>query len=786
MKFRKIHIFKKIVLIIISSIIIIIGISILFLSPLSVYLISKYGGKYSGRHITVDWAYINPLTGTINISDLKIYEPESDSIFFSAKDVSANISMLKLLSGTYEIKSLMLNHPRGVIIQNGKIFNFNDLTDKFSPEGNADTTKEKVHFSILRVKIIDGVFYYREQQIPINYFIKNVNIESSGKRWDADTVNLQFSLMPGTGGGDMKGDVTINVKNYDYRISLSANKFDLGIIAQYLKDLINYGSFTANIDANIKAKGNINDQENLSASGQIAINEFHFGKNPKEDFASFDKMGLSIVEMNPRGLKYIFDSLTLIHPSFKYEIYDYLDNLERIFGENGSKIEAANANAGQFNLIISLARYVKVLATSFLKSNYKITRLRIDKGDIIFNDFSKSEKFSLELNPLTLIADSVDKDRSRVNMLLQSPVKPFGNISVSVSLNPRDSSDFDMQYHFKKLAVSMFNPYIISVTSFPLDRGTLEFNGSWKVRNGKIQSTNHLVIIDPRTTKRIRNKDIKWIPVPLIMSFIRERGNVIDYEIPITGDLKDPKFHLHYVIFDLLRNIFVKPPSTPYRVAVKNVETEIEKSISLKWEKKQSKLSADQEKFIDKMGDFLAKSPNAEISVYPLQFAVKEKEYILYFEAKKKFFLETNNKNSGSFSSQDSEMVDKMSIKDPSFVKYLNRHTTDSLNYTIQGKCAGIIDSVFVNRKYDQLNKERQNAFLLSFKKRKVDDRVKIFKGQNVIPYNGFSFYKVEYEGEFPASLIRAYSQMNELDKEAPRKKFRQERKAIDKKTSEK
>jgi hypothetical protein len=784
MKFRKLHIFKKFVLIIIISIIFIIGISILLLSPLSVYLISNYGGKYTGRHITVDWAYINPLHGTINISGLKIYEAESDSIFFSAKDVSANISMLKLLWGTYEIKNLMLNRPRGIIIQNGKSLNFNDLIDKFSPEGNADTTKKNVHFSILRVKIINGEFHYREQQIPINYFIKNVNIESSGKRWDADTINLQFSLMPGTGSGDMKGDLTVNVKTYDYRISVLAHKFDLGIIAQYLNELINYGSFTANIDASIRAEGNINDQENLAASGQIAINDFHFGKNPKEDLASFEKLGLSIVELNPKGLKYIFDSLTLIHPCFKYEIYDYLDNLQRIFGENGSNIETANANSGKFNLIISLARYVKVLATSFLKSNYKIARLRIDKGDIKFNDFSKSEKFSLELYPLTVIADSVDKDRSKVNMLLQSPVKPFGNVSVSVSLNPNDSSDFDMQYHFKKLAVSMFNPYIISVTSFPLDRGTLEFNGSWKVRSGKIQSTNHLIIIDPRTTKRIRNKDIKWIPVPLIMSFIRERGNVIDYEIPITGNLKDPKFHLHYVIFDLLKNIFVKPPSTSYRVAVKNVETEIEKSISLKWEKKQSNLSADQEKFIDKMGDFLAKSPNAEISVYPLQFAVKEKEYILFFEAKKKFFLETNNKNSGSFSSQDSEKVDKMSIKDPFFVKYLNKHITDSLNYTIQGKCAGIIDSAFINRKYDQLNKERQIAFMLSFKKRKVDDRVKILKGQNVIPYNGFSFYKVEYKGDFPESLIKAYNQLNELDNEAPRKKFREERKAIEKKTS--
>jgi hypothetical protein len=330
----------------------------------------------------------------------------------------------------------------------------------------------------------------------------------------------------------------------------------------------------------------------------------------------------------------------------------------------------------------------------------------------------------------------------------------------------------------------MFNPYIISFTSFPLDRGTLEFNGSWNVRNGQIRSTNHLVIIDPRTTKRIRNKDTKWIPVPLIMTFIRERGNVIDYEIPITGNLKDPKFHLHYVIFDLLRNIFLKAPTTPYGLQVKNIETEIEKSISIKWEYRQNTLLPDQEIFIEKTGDFLLKNPDATINVYPQQYAIKEKEYILFFEAKKKYFLERNNKNSGSFSPEDSERIDKMSIKDSLFIHYLNNKIRDSLIYTVQGKCAGIIDSAFINVRFDQLNKERENAFLLYFKKRGVDNRVKILKGEQVVPYNGFSFYKIEYKGGFPEILIKAYNKMNELNSEAPRKKFKQERKSISKKYS--
>ena len=53
-----------------------------------------------------------------------------------------------------------------------------------------------------------------------------------------------------------------------------------------------------------------------------------------------------------------------------------------------------------------------------------------------------------------------------------------------------------------------------------------------------------------RLSKRIKNDDMNWIPMPLVMAFIRERGNVIDYEIPISGNLKNPKFHFRDVVFD--------------------------------------------------------------------------------------------------------------------------------------------------------------------------------------------------------------------------------------------
>jgi hypothetical protein len=236
---------------------------------------------------------------------------------------------------------------------------------------------------------------------------------------------------------------------------------------------------------------------------------------------------------------------------------------------------------------------------------------------------------------------------------------------------------------------------------------------------------------------------------------------------------------------DLLENIFVKPATASYRMEIRNMETEIEESLTLKWQMRQNSLLPDQEKFINKMVDFLIHNPEATIAVHPMQYAEKEKEHIQFFEAKKKYVLLSENKKGLFLTKDDSLNVDKMSIKDSLFVQYLNKKAGGSKLFTIQEKCNKFIGSAIVDAKFTQLNKEREDAFMLDFKKKALETRVKIYPGENNIPYNGFSFYKITYKGELPKALIQAYRKMNELNDEAPRKKFENDRKKNKKALSE-
>jgi uncharacterized protein involved in outer membrane biogenesis len=184
---------KKAFIIVIGSIIITVMVVILVISPVAKYLIEKYDEKYTGRQIKTGWVYVNPFTGYIHIGNLKIYEYKSDSIFFSAKGLSANFALLKLFSKIIQISEVTLDRPKGIINQNKKEFNFDDLIIKYTPEKHGKTEKtgktaSPFHFNILNIKIINGEFYYHEKVTPINYFIKEVNFESSGKHWYVDTI----------------------------------------------------------------------------------------------------------------------------------------------------------------------------------------------------------------------------------------------------------------------------------------------------------------------------------------------------------------------------------------------------------------------------------------------------------------------------------------------------------------------------------------------------------------------------------------------------------------------
>ncbi len=748
----------KALFIIVGIIVIILVLVISVISPVTKHFIEKNDTKFIGREITISRAYVNPLTGFVQFSNIKIFEPKSDTVFFSARKLNFHISLLKLLSKTVELSDITLIQPVGMVIQKNMNFNFDDILKKFK----TNKTPSTYRFNLLQLKVINGEIHYRENQFPINYFIKNINIESPGKRWDKDTVNANFSFKSGLKTGEMKANIGINMKTMNYQLDAEVHKYNLAFLEPYLKDIVGSCSVSAILDIDIHSKGKLSEQNNVTNSGKITISDLHFGKDSTENYASFDKLVIAIKEMSPKKFVYNYDSILLSHLYFKYEQYDKLNNLETIFGKNGIKITKAQADTSKFNVLLKLNEYLKALSKNLAKSDYKVGRIAINQAKIQYNDYSLSEKIAFELNPLNLHADSIDKTHKLINIKLNSGIEPSGSLSIDLGIQPKGNSDFDLDLSLRQIPVSLVNPFLMKFTSYPLDRGTYEFTGKLRVRNGIINSNNHLYLIDPHLGMQRLNKDESVLPMKLAMAIVQKNGNVLDFKIPITGSLKHPKFKFNKIIPGLIANIFIKDPKPNQVLTIRKKEFKPEKSLSLKWEMRQSELGKNQKQFIQKLGKFLKKNPGIIISVEPYQYAIKEQEYILLFEAKKKFFLETQHKKSAILSDADSVFIEDMSIRNSGFIHYLNSQKNSALEFSIQAKCALLIHPTFVNAKFEKLNRDRKTNFLEYFKENKLLNQIKIKEPKNLIPHNGFSFYKIIYNGEFPPKLIDYNLKMND------------------------
>ena len=749
--FRRIkHRGIRILVIVLCVIFLLVAVVIAFISPIAKYMIEKNSEKYIGRKVEMSWLYINPFTGYVNAHNLRIYENQRPEVFLKT-NLSLNVTVRKLFAKSYELTSFTLDELWMNVIQMDSVtYNFSDLMEQDTIE---EKVKEAVHYCVKNIRIRDSEIYYNELLIPVRYYITNVNVKCTGIEWDVDTTHVEYEFESGIGSGKVKGLLNFNLKENRYDVKTTVSRFDLKVLEQYMKDFASHGNFSAFLDADIHAKGGLDSTLDIFTTGNIAILDFHLGKDSLDDYISFSRLALNIDSMHPINEKYFFSALVIDTPYIKYERYDGgMDNFSKMFGKGGANIDQAKAEHEDVNIIFLLADYLKELAKNIVNSEYRLDRFDVNTARLVYNDYSLLEKFSATAHPITITAKDMNTNEKRMEMVLKANLNPFGDVHVNFNINPNDFGDFHVDYSLKNLPMPLFNAYTITYSSYPFHRGRIELFGEWNVIDNQINSDNHLIIINPTTMEKVKKQGAKNVPVPLIMAFVRNWDRRIDIEIPITGNLRDPKFNVWDVIFDVIANIFVKPPTFPFRATEQEAKEEKEEFEMLEWKPMQAGLEDDQEEQLRKISRYLFFHPRSHLTISPKNFTDKEKESILLFEAKKKYYMDANNLK--SISREDSVTIFQMSIKDSGVIRYLNKHANPTgLVFGTYDQCRILVGSKKIEEEYDQLLAARKKEVEDYFGEKKVKERITIEKGESVVPATGFSHYIFKYSGEVPEEV---------------------------------
>jgi hypothetical protein len=126
-----------------------------------------------------------------------------------------------------------------------------------------------------------------------------------------------------------------------------------------------------------------------------------------------------------------------------------------------------------------------------------------------------------------------------------------------------DLKNQDTQADLKVRGVHIedFSALCRNYTGYPLDGGMLTIDSHLDVVSAKLNGTNHIEIDHPRVGRKdlLTKAPYKNIPVRLGFKMLTSAQDIILIDVPVKGDVTNPKFKLSKVIGRALLKVFFGP-----------------------------------------------------------------------------------------------------------------------------------------------------------------------------------------------------------------------------------
>jgi hypothetical protein len=201
---------------------------------------------------------------------------------------------------------------------------------------------------------------------------------------------------------------------------------------------------------------------------------------------------------------------------------------------------------------------------------YRIGQIDIsgDSG-LQFKDDSVSPAFDMDLNILEARVADLDSSQPQqpVSVKLLLSDKGDARLSLDGSMQPlAEKLSLDWIGKIEALELRSFSPYVIQNTGFRFVSGELQADIPMKINQNQLNGQIDLMLFKPKV-ERVKaeapseDKQGKIqisIPLDSALKLMRDKQNNVKLNIPISGDITDPKFS----IADTVNKVLVKTLQT--------------------------------------------------------------------------------------------------------------------------------------------------------------------------------------------------------------------------------
>ena len=639
---------------------------IIFISPISKYLIEKYSEEYTGRKITMEGLRINIFNGSMTAKGFTVFEAKSAKPFFKTDVLDVNIAVYKLWAGQYDITSVELLNPYVQVIQKGDKFNYTDLMNRFFAD---DTTKKvdtkPVKYWARNIQVNNATILYTNTKPLTHIKLIKGAVQIPLIAWDDPIYKIQTVFELSTGGRN-KALLHFNANTYDYKAKIDVDQLNIDFLYPYLKDYMKVKSLKGLINTNLWLSGNANQPTAIALSGSIKANDFAIVDATNELLTSIDKTNVLIDTINTAKNRYNFRSISMDHPFFRLSMYDKGFNYERIM-TTPLAISGDTASTIYSNVFLMMSGYIQEIVREYDVNNYQINQFKITRGQCIFTDFTHGDKFRYVLDSMVLSSNRLSSANPFLLFTVKSRLNTSGKMSGTLKVDPKHYQDIIIDASIKDLLITDFNPYSKYYVATPFLNGTISYENQTTVIGGKLDSKNILDVRQIKTGKKVKNSTAMNLPVGLAVSLLKDVKGNIHLDIPVKGSLNDPKFKWGRVIWGVLKNLVIKAATAPFRLLANLFGGKEEDFKEMQFEYTQTDIMPNQQTVLDRLAKIAIEKPEIKIELTQVTNILDETEAIAVYQMKQKYLGISN-----AIPAQElKRRTDSISNNDSLFVKYL-------------------------------------------------------------------------------------------------------------------
>ena len=533
---------KIIIRIIIPTIIALIIIALLALPYIAKYYVNKHGKEYSGRKMSVNQIKINYFTTTFSVIDFKMFEADERETFVSFDTLKVNLNPIHLFASELYIEQIRLVKPEVTIMRNDTIYNFDDIVAFFNSKPQEDTVSkpsDPFKYVLKNISLEKGKLNFTDKTTNYTGIMKDMGFTIpyvSYNQEDISEAGLKFTF---ENGGFFQAKAGYNPKKGAYIADFAVSQLDISPFLPYTKDYIKFKSIDGMLDGNFHLSGNINNIDSLTIRGDGNVADFVAKDDSDTKVLGARRANVTMDDSYPMKFVFNFNTIALTEPYIFFEMKDSTNN------------------------------FLRMMVTDTVQSNepfnyyYQISHCKIDSGLVLFRDYSCGEAFNYNFDEINFKVDSISSVEDWVKAYSTMRLNKRGKLKAELGINPSDPFELKVNYVVTNFQLSDFDLYSKYYVGFPILLGNLYWQGKTNITARQLSGENKLIIRNAKLGKK--SGGLMNVPLKLALYILKDVNGDIILNIPLAGDMNNPKTKIGKLVWQTVKNLIVKVVASPFK-----------------------------------------------------------------------------------------------------------------------------------------------------------------------------------------------------------------------------